>query len=112
MGKIVWDFHEEPVDYSKILSVANDLGVTFSTDYVECVLENHGASPFPNVFDIEIAEGFVFGALLNFIDGASESVISALGMVSDALPSYVIPFAKDPGGNLLCFDYVNGPDKD
>ena len=49
----------------------------------------------------------VFNNFLSFDEEDSSNIINAYNDVKDRLIEKVIPFAEDPFGNLLCFDYRN-----
>ena len=51
MGLIKWTFTEEPLDDKIISEVENSFGVTLPDDYKQCIKENNGGYPEPNVFD-------------------------------------------------------------
>ena len=64
----------------------------------------------PTPAKVTLADGShtVFNHLLHFeASPASTSVVSVWQDLEDILPARVIPFAGDPGGNFLCFDYSN-----
>ena len=47
----------------------------------------------------------VFNNLLSFDEEDSSNMIDTYNDVKDRLVEKVIPFAEDPFGNLICFDY-------
>jgi len=104
MGEITWLFTEEPINDEIVSKVERSLNVKFPEDYKECVLEYNGGYPKPNVFKFENSEGeAVFNDLLSFTgDYSLEAVYESS---KSYLPADIIPFARDPFGNLICFDY-------
>lgn len=59
--------------------------------------------PFPFSFDIRKNKGMVFGGLLSFNEGDTDSFYDVVGRfeTSDKKLS-MFPFGVDPAGNLLC----------
>lgn len=104
MGVETWIFVEESIDEATFRSVESTMGVTYPKDYEECVKRYNGGYPKPNKFDLYNGVQAVFMGLISFtnenlnikmfFDFAEESSIEGL-----------VPFGKDPFGNLLCFDY-------
>ncbi len=52
MSHIEWDNQEKLVSRYYVLGGARKMGVHFPQDYIECVLENNGASAEPEAFDV------------------------------------------------------------
>jgi cell wall assembly regulator SMI1 len=105
MNEVKWKYLERPVSEQEIRKVEEELNVTFPADYKQCVQVNHGASPEQFVLDVEGIER-AFGSLLmvNTPESASD-IVRTYESYKDTLPKDIIPFADDPGGNLVCFDY-------
>ena len=72
-------------------------------DLKECIKNNNGGMPFPFSFDIGKNKGMVFGGLLSFNEGDTDSFYDVVGRfeTSDKKLS-MFPFGVDPAGNLLC----------
>ncbi|KEO84484.1 SMI1/KNR4 family protein [Tumebacillus flagellatus] len=109
---IVWEGANQPVTLQMLKDMEVKLGIRFPKDFVECVIQNHGGHPFPDVFDFGNHKGAVFGRLLSLDTNEFESVQRIYEASSDELPDGVVPFALDPAGNLICFDYVHGKQSD
>ncbi|MBC6309914.1 SMI1/KNR4 family protein [Listeria sp. FSL L7-1582] len=107
MSKIEWQFADEAVSLEDVLTVQKNLGVKFPSDYVECVQINNGASLEPELFELETGVEKVFGTLLSFDNESDEFILDVFNDYKATLPADVIPFAFDPAGNLICFDYRN-----
>lgn len=72
-------------------------------DLKECIKENNGGMPFPYTFDLGKNKGLVFGGLLSFNEGDTDSffdVVSRFETSDKGLTMF--PFGVDPAGNLLC----------
>lgn len=106
MKKIIWRLSDGEVDDLTIREVENKLGVYFPDDYKECVKINNGARPTPYCFLVNGVER-IFGALLRIInpDDGHFELLETYRDIKDRLPEGVIPFAEDPFGNFICFDY-------
>jgi hypothetical protein len=86
-------------------------GVTFSTDYRECVRVNHGGHPEPRDFivrDITGSWGTCLAVLLSFDWRQPVNVWSVMAnlAVDSQLPDGLFPIAEDGGGDLLCLDFA------
>ncbi|MBC1552142.1 SMI1/KNR4 family protein [Listeria booriae] len=107
MGKVEWQFADEAVSLAGIIAIQEYLGIKFPNDYVECVQINNGASLEPELFELETGAEKVFGTLLSFDKDSDEFILDVFDDYKATLPADVIPFAFDPAGNLICFDYNN-----
>ncbi|MCY8232267.1 SMI1/KNR4 family protein [Priestia filamentosa] len=107
MSELEWKYLEKPARDEDIKKVEEKLNVIFPEDYKQCIRTNHGARPKRDIFEVEGMER-VFGALLMI--QTPEKAIDILRVYENyklTLPKNVIPFADDPSGNLICFDYKN-----
>ncbi|QUG40138.1 SMI1/KNR4 family protein [Psychrobacillus sp. INOP01] len=101
MGLIKWVFTEEPLDEMKIGEVENSFGFILPDDYKQCIIENNGGFPEPNVFDCD--DGRIEAVFNNLISFTNKDL--NIKMFYEFSSQKLIPFGKDPFGNLLCFDY-------
>ena len=106
MSNVKWRSWDEPVTREETEEVAKKLGVKFPLDYIECAMKYNGAHVSPELFHVEGKEK-VFGTLLTYDKEDDEYIIEVFNDYKDTLPNKVIPFAYDPAGNLICFDYKN-----
>src|SRR5258708_28814386 len=65
----------------------------------------NGGSPTPACFDIPGRGGSVVNRLLSYEDDYPGNIRNVGAGARAALPQGVYPFANDPAGNYLCFDY-------
>ncbi|NQX63648.1 SMI1/KNR4 family protein [Paenibacillus qinlingensis] len=105
--EIHWRFKVSDVSSDEIKKLEEFLGVTFPDDYLECIRENNGAMPVPNFFEVNGRE-MSFGALLSINEKDVENIRMVFEALEERLPSEIIPFSIDAGGNFICFDYKNG----
>ncbi|WP_028775523.1 SMI1/KNR4 family protein [Shimazuella kribbensis] len=107
MSSLEWDFATN-VSLDDIKKAEQKLGILFPREYVECVIHNHGGIPKKEYYTKPNGRKGVFGQLLlmyksdNYLD-----VVSTYKFLleDELIPPYIIPFANDPAGNFLCFDY-------
>ncbi|MGC5326444.1 SMI1/KNR4 family protein [Brevibacillus sp. SYSU BS000544] len=107
-NKVKWDSRINPPTITDIRNVEEFFDVKFPQDYILCVLENHGGKPYPNRLDIGSNDATSFGELLTFDPTSKIYIPEKYNRISEELPDGIIPFANDPGGNYICFDYKNG----
>lgn len=69
-------------------------------------MKNDGGYTKPNRFDFNDNEE-VFNNLLSFDEEDCSNIIDTYNDIKDRLIGRVIPFAEDPFGNMICFDYTN-----
>ncbi|MFC7677707.1 SMI1/KNR4 family protein [Paenibacillus sp. GCM10028914] len=104
MGLEKWTFVEESVDDATIALVEQLFEVTFPRDYKDCIKKFNGGYPEPNNFDYDNGAQGVFNDLISFTN--SELNITMFHYLSeDSITKGIIPFGRDPFGNLICFDY-------
>lgn len=109
MNTIEWQFADETVSEAYVVNIGEDFGVKFPKDYVSCVAINNGANVEPELFSVENREK-VFGTLLSFDKENDEFIVDVYKSYKNTLPNKVVPFAFDPAGNLICFDYKDHED--
>ena len=112
MFKTDWLFKKDEITREVVEKVENELNISFPEFYAKCILKNHGAQPEENMFDFEEREGAVFGSLLHFNLNEKNNILEVYDDVKDRLPDLVYPFAEDPAGNLICFDYRENEEPD
>ncbi|MBP3041174.1 SMI1/KNR4 family protein [Bacillaceae bacterium Marseille-Q3522] len=101
MGLKKWLFSGEHLDEKKITEVEKSFGFKFPADYKQCIMKNNGGFPEPNIFDCDDGRTeAVFNNLISFTDENLN-----IKMFYEFSLQKLIPFARDPFGNLLCFDY-------
>lgn len=109
MSKINWRSWDEPVTKKEVENVGETLGVKFPLDYIEVAMNYNGAHVSPELFQVEGKEK-VFGTLLTYDSEDDEHILEVFNDYKDTLPKKIIPFAFDPSGNLICFDYTDHED--
>ncbi len=106
MSKIVWQFADKAVSEEYVKKIGSELGFKLPEDYIKCVALNNGANVEPDLYHVGNVEK-VFGTLLSYDQANDEYIVDVFNSYKAALPTGLVPFAFDPAGNLLCFDYKN-----
>ncbi|HFU7057193.1 MULTISPECIES: SMI1/KNR4 family protein [Bacillus] len=106
MRKVEWQFADEAVNEDLVREISNKIGFKFPIDYIKCVAVNNGANVEPELFNVNNHER-IFGTLLSFNENSDEYIVDVYSDFIDTLPKELFPFAFDPAGNLICFDYKN-----
>ncbi|MED4401595.1 SMI1/KNR4 family protein [Metabacillus fastidiosus] len=104
MNNVEWIEPDEPISDEVIQNVERYFEINFPQDYKECVKLFNGGYPEPDVFNIDEDNDVVFSCLLSFTNEEA-NILEVYDIVSEYLPEGIFPFAKDPFGNLICFDY-------
>ncbi|ALB44453.1 SMI1/KNR4 family protein [Clostridium beijerinckii] len=103
MAEIKWERIVEGVDDMTITKFEEKFSISFPKEYKECVIKYNGGHPIPNAFYFADKGEGVFDHLLSFT--SDPNIEDVYDIVSDYIPEKVIPFATDPFGNDICFDY-------
>lgn len=104
--EIEWYTRMDSVGDEEISEVEDLLGIKFPDDYKECVKKYHGGCPKPEAFDFKKRKEAVFSRLLTFDpDDTDYYIPNNLDWIKDRLVNNIYPFAEDPFGNFICFDY-------
>lgn len=103
---LAWRFVKGKVGYEDIMRLEGLFQVKFPELYTAMVLACHGGRPQPNRFDTEHAKGYVFKSLLPITNRYASNMMDVHAWIGDRLPAGCIPFASDPSGNYICFDFM------
>ncbi|MDF2934934.1 MAG: hypothetical protein K0Q90_307 [Paenibacillaceae bacterium] len=101
MAKIKWRMTDGPLEASVIEAVEKRLGVIFPEDYKACVRLHNGGYPRPDSFGGEDGDSMVFNNLISF----TSSYLNMGMFVEEFKEDRILPFARDPFGGHICFDY-------
>ncbi len=106
MSNIEWSFCDNNVSKEKITKNADEWGIAFPDDYICCAMENHGGCPDKEELLVDGIEK-VLGNLLSFDEESDDNILELFSDIRNRLPEKIFPFAIDPAGNYICFDYRN-----
>lgn len=101
---VTWRWNEPPLKEGDVAKIERLWSEKLPGDYLECARLNHGGHPTPPCFDMPNRTQAVFNRLLPF-SGKTDRLDLVWIQIRDRLPERVYPFASDPFGNYLCFDY-------
>lgn len=105
MNNIEWMFSHKPASKDGIASIESSLGIKFPKDYIECARNYHGGNPSTQVYDFKEHQEAVFNSLLSLDPSEDNYILDIYHNINDRLAANVYPFADDPFGNFICFDY-------
>lgn len=107
---VTWDngaiANPPPASDEAVRQAENELRVDLPADFLAVARTHQGASPQPA--SIDLRDGFVtdVDCLFHFEPSPFTSNILAAGFpFQDVLPKGIIPFARDVGGDVFCFNY-------
>lgn len=80
-------------------------GVKLPNDFRDFILTHSGGRPLPHTYDCPTRDEAVLHNLLNFDKNEKYNVFKTYGLIKDRLLENIYPFAEDPFGNHICFDY-------
>ena len=107
---IQWKWAELPVDEIHLTDIQKELCISFPNDFLELVKKSNGGYPSAKYFDLPSRKDAVLNKLLSVSEGGDDpSLMETYKNVCKRLPPKIIPFASDPFGNLICFDYRESP---
>lgn len=95
-----------PASDQVVRQAEDELRVPLPADFLAIARNHQGARPEPA--GIDLRDGFVtdVDCLFHFADSPFTSNILAAGFpYEDVLPKGIIPFARDIGGDVFCFNY-------
>lgn len=102
--KIEWVRTKSAPDQDEISRIEEYFGVRFPQEYLNCAKTNNGGHPSPDCFGFGMEQNSIsYLHLLSHDDdyGIVKSYEAAKGIMPDG----IVPFADDPFGNMICFDY-------
>lgn len=102
---IKWISCQRKTTIEELSQTEKILSVCFPNKYKEIVLEFNGASTLQNCWNLPNGEEKVFDRLLSFNKDDKENIYFALETFQEKGTKRLIPFASDPFGNDICFDY-------
>jgi len=105
---VTWASTHGPATMEEIERVEVYLGLTLPADYLGVAVSNSGGYPSRDAFDFEHKKEAVFNRLLSLHPDRENSIVNVYNEIRDRLVDGIVPFADDPFGNYLCFDYRGG----
>jgi SMI1-KNR4 cell-wall len=107
---IQWTTAESPAPDETIANVESALGNHYPEDFLAVARTAHGGSPTRarfSYFDPQFGRvGTSLGVLLSLNPSSTYYVLRKIQNLDDGLlPSGVVPFGEDGGGDLMAFDF-------
>ncbi|MBH5319428.1 SMI1/KNR4 family protein [Paenibacillus sp. GSMTC-2017] len=107
---IIWDRSDGTTSRESIAKVEKKLGVSFPDEYITIVMNYNGSCPTPCLYKIygkETGNAYkkIFGYLIPYGLQDRPNFLEEYTVLKKMLPKNVIPFADDPGGDYICFDF-------
>lgn len=109
-GNIEWMFSYKSVSEDEIVAIEASLNIRFPEDYIECAKINHGGNPNRQLYNFKGHQEAVFNSLLSLTPNENNYILDVYNDIKDRLAGGVYPFADDPFGNFICFDYRKSED--
>ncbi len=101
-----WIAGSGTIERTMIDGYGEKINVKLPEEYIEIAAENNGAHPTLDVFDIKGRGEVVFDSLLEFNSEVGADIFQYYEILkSNSGFDRILPFARDPFGNLICFDY-------
>ena len=106
MSELTWKVVRPLLDRAPIKKLEEVVGVAIPEDFIECVVRNNAGYPSHERF--ETAEGIehICNNLLSFDEKKNVNIYntydSIIALTGNKL---LLPFAEDPFGNYICFDF-------
>ena len=98
---ITWEYVKPLSSITLIDDFERENNITFPPDLKSCLLKNNGGRPSKNTFDTKRSKEKVFKALLSFNKSDLETIYMVYPVLDEEKKG-LIPFASDPGGDILC----------
>lgn len=106
MNELTWKVVRPLTDKTLIKKLERIVGVAMPNDYIECVMENNAGYPSLKGFVTVAGNERVFNNLLTFDESKGVNIFNTYKSVLAATGNKtLLPFAEDPFGNYICFDF-------
>ena len=109
MKELVWELSNKLNDRTQIVKLEEAIGKSLPLDYVNCVSENNRGYPSLKSFKTPKG-GRVFNYLLSLNEDEDDNIFKSYQYISEETERVdILPFARDPFGNYICFDFSKDP---
>lgn len=99
---VTWEKGRGQVEVNQLQEFEDLYQVSFPATYKKLVSENNGGYPSKTLFTVENGREAVFESLINWDKTRKANIYF---WHENLALNKVIPFGKDPFGNLICFDF-------
>jgi len=103
---ITWKNGKSGITTSTIISFEKKINNVLPVSYKNLIRVHDGGSPKPNIFDADKSKGRIFDKLLTYNTSVKLNIFSIYEYFNKEVDKTLVPFAKDPDDNLLCFYFI------
>jgi len=107
MSNVEWRFSDNKVDKDILRKFESQNKFEFPQAYVDLVLKSNGATPSKKKFYTQDKTEHIFNYLLDWSDKQKGNILSTYHSFSEEHEKSIVPFANDPFGNLICFNFLS-----
>lgn len=93
------------ISISMVEDVELEFRISFPEDFKRFIISHSGGCPLPHTYDFGEHYEAVLHNFLNFNKDERYNVLKTYKLIADRLLDKVYPFAEDPFGNLICYDF-------
>lgn len=104
----IWKGQKHRATDITVVAVEEQIGHRLPSDFRDFIKKYHGARPSHRYFTITSGGKrlpCVVGAFLSLEPNDIEHLGKIATRLRDQIPSTIVPFACDPGGDMICFDF-------
>lgn len=105
-GMATWKYVKTLQNEDSVEDFLQQHGVNLPQKLVDCIKENNGGRPSPNVFDTDKSRERVFKSLLSYNPDDRETIFSVYPQLFRG--THLYPIGTDAAGNFICLDLQNG----
>lgn len=104
MSKIEWKYVSPIKNDANINVLEIKYHYALPADLKECLVKNNAGMPNPAKFDTKNSKNRIFGGLISFNDGDTDSIYDFIDLfaLQDGSGLKMFPFGLDPFGNFYC----------
>lgn len=104
MSKIEWKYISPIKNDADIDVLEIKYHYALPADLKECIIKNNAGMPNPAKFDTKDSKNRIFGGLLSFNEGDTDSIYDYIDLfvLQDGSGLKMFPFGLDPFGNFYC----------
>lgn len=107
MSELTWKLAKPLANDTAIKKLEKIIERSLPTDYVECVMKNNAGYPSLKKFDTVSSAAHICNNLLSFDEKKEVNIFNIYeSLVASTGNKMLLPFAADPFGNYVCFDFL------
>ncbi len=104
MAELQWLYGKKLQNLNDITEFEKESNIQFPPEYKKIISQNDGATPIPQLFSVADKSEKVF----NYLIKSSLVQTMFFDLCREYNPDHLllVPFADDPAGNFICFDFT------